>query len=125
MEKNFIKYEAAKELKRLGFNIPCFGYFLKDNLNLGEYSNYLSYDNSLKLNEYPAPIYQQVIDWFEEKYQLEILVESWIENKIVIYLYTVNILGVPSTYRHGEYVSSTRRGAYDRAILEAITKIKK
>ena len=62
MEKEFVPYELALELKELG-------------MDLGWY-NYLNfYDSSTKefcfvMKDVPAPLYQQVFRWFREKYGL-------------------------------------------------------
>jgi len=62
MEKEFVPYELALELKELG-------------MDLGWY-NYLNfYDSSTKefcfvMKDVPAPLYQQAFRWFREKYKL-------------------------------------------------------
>ena len=87
MEKEFVPFELAVKLKTLGFNEPCFGYYLKD----GEWqpASY-SYNGTV----YPsnkdllpswvsAPLYQQAFRWFRKNYSLhaDIGEESdWEEN---------------------------------------------
>ncbi len=67
MEKEFVPYELALELKQLG-------------MDLGWY-NYLNfYDSSTKefcfvMKDVPAPLYQQAFRWFREKYDLFCYVE--------------------------------------------------
>jgi regulatory protein YycH of two-component signal transduction system YycFG len=62
MEKEFVPYELALELKELG-------------MDLGWY-NYLNfYDSSTKefcfvMKDIPAPLYQQTFRWFREKYNM-------------------------------------------------------
>jgi len=69
MEKEFIPYEQALELKELGFNIPCYAYYdCERDLKL------IPNKNKFLSCEYVAPLYQQVFRWFREKYQLS----SWI-----------------------------------------------
>ena len=74
MEEPFVTYEIASKLKNLGFdNILCFGYYT----NNGEYL-----DTSKKYHKQPsiddlqdkclAPLWQQAIDWFREKYDIHI-----------------------------------------------------
>jgi hypothetical protein len=59
MNKEFVTYEIALELKELGFNEPCFGvYATKDG-----YVRKSAYDENGD-----APLYQQAFRWFEEKY---------------------------------------------------------
>ncbi len=67
MEKEFVPYELALELKQLG-------------MDLGWY-NYLNfYDSSTKefcfvMKDVPAPLYQQAFRWFREKNELFCYVE--------------------------------------------------
>jgi len=63
MNKEFIPYEQALELKKLGFEEPCFmnwyqasnGFVLVDEINQS-FQQYIS-----------APLYQQAFRWFREK----------------------------------------------------------
>jgi hypothetical protein len=73
MGKEFIPYEIAVELKELGFDEPCFGYYLCKNSAFGIYieitSNWLDllpYDSS----SCKAPLYQQAFEFFRDKYNL-------------------------------------------------------
>lgn len=63
MRKQFSTYEIALALKELGFNEKCIAYFLnKERLIIQN-----EIDMSFMLQ---APLYQQIIDWFREKYEL-------------------------------------------------------
>ena len=88
MEKEFIPYEQALALKELGFDEPCFGYYVDGELrgiNLGiqelggvepyyqrfgfhTLSNH-NIDNQKKI-VVTAPTFSQVFRWFREKYGL-------------------------------------------------------
>lgn len=89
MNKEFIPYEQALELKELGFDEPCFGYFVDGelrgiNLGMEELGGVKPYyqrfnfhtlsnhdiDNSTKI-VVTAPLYQQAFRWFREKYGLD------------------------------------------------------
>jgi hypothetical protein len=59
MNKEFIPYEQAFELKELGFDEQCFGHF----------SHYLN-EEILTENIVSAPLYQQAFRWFREKHNL-------------------------------------------------------
>jgi hypothetical protein len=62
MNKEFIPYEQALELKELGFNEECFGFYTLEGcyfLNTTEL-NSLSYACA-------SPLYQQSFRWFREK----------------------------------------------------------
>jgi hypothetical protein len=69
MEKEFIPYEQALELKELGFDEPCFGYYHEDKSLT--YTNMVSQNtNSFwKINNkvITAPLYQQAFKWFRDK----------------------------------------------------------
>jgi hypothetical protein len=61
MNKEFVPYELALELKQLGFNEPCFGvYATKDG-----YVRKSAYDENGD-----APTYYQAFRFFREKHQL-------------------------------------------------------
>jgi hypothetical protein len=86
--KDFVPYEPALELKQLGFDEPCFGYYVDGELrgiNLGmeelggvePYYQRLGFhtlsnhdiDNPNKIVA-TAPTFSQVFRWFREKYDL-------------------------------------------------------
>ena len=69
MEKEFVSYVIAFELKRLGFDEPCFGYFdcERDFQFLPNKSKFLEC-------EFAAPTFSQAFKFFREKYKLP----SWI-----------------------------------------------
>ena len=72
MEKEFIPYEQALELKELGFDDPCYAYY--------EYDTKLVYTSIVSQNTnsfwvlatgiISAPLYQQAFRWFREKHGL-------------------------------------------------------
>ena len=75
MEKEFITYEQALALKELGFDEPCFGYYI-------ETREWIPASYSQKGTIYPsnldlmkewvsAPLYQQAFRWFREKYDIQ------------------------------------------------------
>ena len=78
MKKEFIPYAQALELKELGFNKPCVGYYENDVLILcydskQDYELLLCYDSKqdyeLLLN-CAAPLYQQAFRWLLDKHYL-------------------------------------------------------
>jgi hypothetical protein len=74
MNKEFIPYEQALELKELGFDEPCFGKIYADGGSEQLSYPYKNSDQIGKITSCSAPLYQQVFRWFREKYQLS----SWI-----------------------------------------------
>ncbi len=67
MEKEFIPYEQALELKQLGLNLDyVFGFYSSRTRKL----LWLANENPI-INSIPAPLYQQAFKWFREKYDLD------------------------------------------------------
>ena len=78
MEREFVSYEVALELKELGFEEPCFAFY---GLSRDDYKTIrLSIFQNLKTDYLPdvhhldvtcdAPLYQQALRFFREKYML-------------------------------------------------------
>ena len=65
MEKQFIPYEQALELKELGFDEPCFGFYvpLLDGTQEFELMKFESQGKKVVL----APLWQQAFDWLWNK----------------------------------------------------------
>jgi hypothetical protein len=86
MKKEFIPYEQALELKELGFNEGCFGYYVLTETR--DYKNGLEIRNEIELNtlngyrvnddesQTTAPLYQQAFRWFREKYGIYPILET-------------------------------------------------
>lgn len=76
MKEQFCTYEIALQLKELEFDERCFGCW-EDNTEYG-IPFIVGYDldtpeyYNLKENCVAAPLWQQVIDWFREKYRFHI-----------------------------------------------------
>jgi hypothetical protein len=80
MEKEFVSYEQALALKKLGFDEPCFGFYELGNIDI-YYDTILQrqnhkFRNNTQLNFYgdltekiSAPIFSQAFRWFREKYE--------------------------------------------------------
>jgi hypothetical protein len=69
MKKEFVPYTEDLELKQLGFDEPCFGYY-----NMVNHSGKFQFDTRIWENSddyIDAPLYQQAFRWFREKYQLD------------------------------------------------------
>lgn len=65
MNKEFIPYEQAVELKELGFDEPCFGYWNIDpQLKTPAFNLVRPFEHEWCL---PAPLYQQAFRWFRDK----------------------------------------------------------
>jgi hypothetical protein len=66
MEREFVEYTEALELKELGFNEPCFGYYRYEELLIQGQSKNSDHGFSIS-----APTYSQAFRWFREKYNLQ------------------------------------------------------
>jgi hypothetical protein len=69
MYKEFISYEQALELLKLGFTEECFL----------DYSVEKQLTNKWSLGLIPAPLYQQAFRWFREKHNLDHFVKHHID----------------------------------------------
>ena len=70
MEKQFVPYEIALKLKQLGFDDPCLAYFSNDKYHDLHHSCENVMEGNFVINNYnelKAPLWQQVIDWFDNK----------------------------------------------------------
>lgn len=83
MKEQFVSYEIALKLKELGFDEPCLSIFAKDlNFNLTMFGQ--KFDNKIEtskdfacdihLEDVLCPLWQQVIDWFREKHNVDICI---------------------------------------------------
>jgi hypothetical protein len=72
MNKEFIPYEQALELKELGFNEHCFGEWqnLKIGKNLVVDEEDRIYDISVLGADINAPTFSQAFRWFREKHKI-------------------------------------------------------
>jgi hypothetical protein len=71
VQRDFIPYEQALELKELGFDEPCFGKIYADGGSEQLSYPYKNSDQIGKVTSCSAPLYQQVFRWFKEKYDLK------------------------------------------------------
>ena len=62
MSKDFTPYQEALELKQLGFDEDCFGYYFNKQLLFGART---SYGEVVE-----APLYQQAFRWFENNHSM-------------------------------------------------------
>jgi hypothetical protein len=86
MKKEFIPYELALELKQLGFDEPCLGYWYTEQEEFKKIDIQLSSIGFLEgePDYILAPTFSQCFRWFREKYNLGAIVSQFgyaIENK--------------------------------------------
>lgn len=94
MNKEFVPYEEALALKELGFDEPCFGYYLCKNSAFGvelelttNWIDLLPYDSS----SCKAPLFQQAFRWFREKYDMSHSIDKdWDNGHLLGYEYMIS-----------------------------------
>lgn len=97
----FVPYKIAVQLKEIGFDEPCIGYYEKDNPNvrLNEKTGTIKH-NSL-LIYISAPTWEQVFKWFREKnYQ-----SSIVFNLGGFYVHIEDMHKIKSFTTYGDYTS--------------------
>ena len=68
MREQFVTYDIALKLKKLGFDELCFGLYKNEIF----YRDYDTFQWSEFSNCIKAPLWQQAISWLYEKYGIEI-----------------------------------------------------
>ena len=78
MEKEFVPYQQALELKELGFDEPCFGKFYHNHLEIGGSWLNSEFNKDKKDGNIftSAPLYQQVFRWFRNKYGIDFSINT-------------------------------------------------
>jgi hypothetical protein len=123
MKEQFVNYEIALELKELGFNEPCLGYYYDKKLDhfalfgVIEGKIITNKNNNVIL----APLWQQVIDWLREKKYVNIEIRmNYPEYK---YFYTIGNIG-NETFQYVSKETFNYKEAREKAILQALKLIK-
>ena len=77
MKKEFIPYEQTLELRELGFDEPCFGFYDESLYFPNNENKYGTFCNQkLDVPSCSAPLYQQAFRWFREKYKIRFFIQS-------------------------------------------------
>jgi hypothetical protein len=102
MEKEFIPYKQALELKELGFDEPCFGYYYHENsftkcrpqIYYSDTFTECNRNEEIPLDSCNAPLYQQAFRWFREKFGLRASITDFIDDKTGIeWDYEIAVIG--------------------------------
>ena len=115
MEKEFIPYEQALELKELGFDEECLGYYsFSEKVTLKSCFNRTPIILSGK--KCSIPLYSQVFRWFREKYNLESHVKKdWTDGILQGYESIIECLD--------GYIDVGTFKTYEEAELECLKKL--
>ena len=106
--KDFVLYPEALELKELGFDEPCFGWFASDRTLVKEVTE--------KTDFTLAPTYSQAFRWFREKYNLNTVI-SW-RDDLLNY-----DLSLTEMKKHGYFYYKDNFTTYEEAELECLKKL--
>ena len=130
MEELFVTYEIALKLKELGFDEECINEYwftckklrfsFESVKNIYHYKRSNSDNNDISLIS--APLWQQVIDWFREKYNISLEIFTLSYHNSIQYCFnikkledtTISVLHKDNVYYSSYY--ETRK----QAILKAI-----
>ena len=89
MEKEFVPYELAVKLKALGFNEPCFSFYMGGFEELGRIK-YVNPSNVAETN-FLAPTFSQAFRFFRKKYPDLDFAVGKIHNGTNNYHYHINL----------------------------------
>ena len=77
MDKEFVPYKPSLDMKSIGFDEPCFGYY---NYNGSHFFKYKPKTDDKNLTK--APLYQQAFSFFRKKYGLHVIIDEEIRPQI-------------------------------------------
>jgi hypothetical protein len=106
--KDFVQYEEALELKQLGFDEPCFGWFASDRTLVKEVTE--------KTDFTLAPTYSQAFRWFREKYNINTVI-SWRDDLLN---YDISLTEMK---KHGYFYYKDNFTTYEEAELECLKQL--
>lgn len=72
MNEDFVTYELAVKLKEKGFDYPCIGHYVNNQLYIAHYQNAFHSDNDESVD---APTISQVLKWLRTEHKIYIYVE--------------------------------------------------
>jgi hypothetical protein len=118
MTKEFIPYEQALALKKLGFDEPCFTIFLREEFrgHIGLLPKGFPINSETNnIDIVSAPLYQQAFRWFREKYNMVGEINSYYSDKKWSFNYDIVTI-----YKEK---ASDRFNTYEEAELECLKKL--
>jgi hypothetical protein len=83
MEKDFVPYQPSVDMKELGFDEPCFGYY-ENGVFIFKIDS--QQEKELLLN-CSAPLYSQAFRWFRENYNLDSFIKDLYKSTIKVGYY--------------------------------------
>ena len=93
MNKDFLPYNESLELKELGFDEPCFAYYLAGGIRFKEYKDSKNKNSAFYNNTVCSiPMFSQAFRWFREKHDLHSCVAPVYEDeisKVIVYWFWI------------------------------------
>ena len=121
MNKEFIPYEQALELKELGFDEPCVAFY-EESKRLSIGFNWLNGGGkNSNLQECTAPLYQQAFRWFRENYELDS--EIYMNHEYGVKFYTYLVLKLEKSIVSHKSGYAVKQNTYEEAELECLKKL--
>jgi len=128
LQVQFIPYEQAVELKKLGFNEECFGNYSKLNGDFIIYTSFFGPTKNINTDTpehlITAPLWQQAFDWFRCEKEIDISIDVYYSEKdsykhggYLYLIYEFKNLVLKSANKEGECAS------YEEARLECLKKL--
>ena len=116
IENEFVDYNTALALKKLGFDEPCLAYYENNDLTHGML-------NDIGKRRYlQTPLYQQAFRWFRDKHDLPSEVR-FVAN-LEVYDYRITKIGVGYTNSFYDGVRPTSAfKSYEEAELECLKQL--
>ena len=114
MEKEFVKYEIALELKELRFDEPCLGYYVGKDKEVYMSNETLSAPFQFRLESkttFVAPTFSQAFRFFRDKYGLLSFIDMDVYS---FYRFTIY---------EGKCISVAPYRAYEEAELACLVKL--
>lgn len=97
MKHLFVPYKLALKLKEKGFDERCIIYYNEGMLQLDSSNTMFGWRNKDFEEPYmkdreriPAPLYQQIVDWFREKHGIVVSIQRAIQIEPELYGYQIN-----------------------------------
>jgi hypothetical protein len=86
MTEEFIPYQQALALKELGFDEPCFAFYLAGSVRYKEYKDSQNKNSAFYNNTVcSAPLYQQAFRWLREKYDFHVTIQRSKKYVAIVY----------------------------------------
>jgi hypothetical protein len=126
MEKEFVPYELALELKELGFDEPCFGVFKNKQLFVGCQPDFMPTNTWCATSKFSdksnisSPTFSQTFRWFRETHKLHSVIVTNLCSPVkdMWFMYQIGKEG------EGDYFKKVANfKSYEEAELECLKKL--